>query len=105
MLHRFPLISAISFHFAISCTPASEFLVTTAAVPLDYLVPENERDNLVPCHCQSMAARQRQALDPAQAEVQPEMPELGRCELRRVMIASEPGGQLEEHEIVVAEGR
>lgn len=57
------------------------------------------------CHCPSMAARQRHALEPAQEEVQPEMPELGRCELRRVMIASEPGGRLEEHEVVVAEER
>ena len=52
-----------------------------------------------------MATRQKDAVEPAQVEVQPETPELGTCELRRVKIASEPGGRLEEHEIVVAEGR
>lgn len=52
-----------------------------------------------------MAMRQRYALGPAQAEIPPDMPELGECELRRLKIASEPGGRLEEKEIVVAKER
>ena len=52
-----------------------------------------------------MTTRQTQAVEPAREEVRPEQPELGRCELRHVMIASEPGGRLEEHDIVVAQER